>query len=422
MRTVSNLLIIALAMLPHGSALAAGAEAVVEQTKQAVVVITGTRSDNGADVQSSGCCLTKDGHVLTTAHQIAGVEGLEARSFDGSKRTLEVVEVDKNREIALLLADRPFDHVVRLGDASALRSGADLISIAAPRNLDFSVVTGNVSSTNRTLREYPVIQAALRAAPGSSGGPVFDRNGLLVGLIIGKLRDEDWITAINPVNNAFPMLARYGLMQTLPLALEEATGELMPAKGVTGSEFRAVEAYNRGVRAQDLQEKIIAYRGAVEALPEFFFAWFNLGVACTAADDLPGAEMAYAKAYVLQPGSVDVQRNLGRLYLARKDLDKAAAAFSRALELAPQEAQSHNDLGEVYRQTNRMADAIRAFEMALKLNPDYALAHYNLGLAYTCTEDPPKAIQHFESYLRLTPEAEDVAQVQQWIARLKKPS
>lgn len=416
------LMLIVFAALLAAVAAAVDTEAIVEETKQAVIVITGTRADNGAEVQSSGCCLSKDGHVLTTAHQIVGVRGLEARLFDGSKRKLTVVEVDKVREIALLQADQPFEHVVRMGDANTLRSGADLISIAAPRSLDFSVVTGNVSSTNRTLHDYPVIQAALRAAPGSSGGPVFDRNGRLVGLIIGKLRDEDWITAINPVNNAFAMLDRHGLVRPAPLALEEATGELMPAKGVTDAEFRAVEAYNRGVRSPDLDEKIAAYRSAVDALPEFFFAWFNLGVACTAANDLSGAELAYAKAFVLQPGAVEVQRNLGRLYLARKDLEKAAGAFSRALELAPQEAQSHNDLGEVYRQLNRIPEAIRAFEMALKLKPDYALAHYNLGLVYTGVDDAANAVQHFESYLRLAPEAEDAAQVKQWIARLKKPS
>lgn len=417
-----KLMMIPLAVSLSMAASALDTEAVVEETKRAVIVITGTRTDNGAEVQSSGCCLSKDGYVLTTAHQIVGVEGLEARLLDGSKRTLNVIEVDKDREIALLRANQPFQYTVRMGDANSLRGGADLISIAAPRSLDFSVVTGNVSNTNRTLRDYPVIQAALRAAPGSSGGPVFDRNGRLVGLIIGKLRDEDWITAINPVNNAFAMLERYGLLRAAPIVLEEATGELMPAKGVTDAEFRAVEAYNRGVRSQDLQDKILAYRGAVEALPEFFVAWFNLGVACTAADDMPGAEKAYAKAHMLQPGSIEVQRNLGRLYLAGKDLEKAAGSFSSALELAPQEAQSHNDLGEVYRQMNRTADAIRAFDMALKLKPDYALAHYNLGLVYTGVDDAANAIQHFESYLRLLPDAQDAAQVKQWIDRLKKPS
>ncbi|MBP8129507.1 MAG: tetratricopeptide repeat protein [Candidatus Hydrogenedentes bacterium] len=397
-------------------------ELVVEQTRSCVAVLFGTRAETGAEVQSSGCCVGADGLILTTAHQITGVQNIEARFYDGRTAKLEVVEIDAAREIALLRADAPLPGAARIGDAATLRGGADLISIAAPRSLDFSVVTGTVSNTNRTLRDYPVIQAALRAAPGSSGGPVFDRTGALVGMIIGKLRDEDWITAINPVNNAYDMLRRHGLLAAAPDLTGEVDGELMPARGATQTDLRAIEAYNRGVRAGAVDQKVAAYAEAVRLLPEFYMAWFNLAVAQTAGGNSAGAEDAYQKALELEPGAVEVQRNLGRLYLRQQRLEEAARAFQTALELAPDEAQSHNDLGEVLRQMKRNDEAVRAFETALRLRQDYPAAHYNLGLTYTNMNRAAEAVRHFEQYLALLPDAEDAGQVRAWIEELRSQS
>lgn len=397
-------------------------ELIVEQTKPCVVVLFGKRAETGAEVQSSGCCVGADGFILTTAHQITGVQNIEARFYDGRTAKLEVAEIDAAREIALLRADGPLPRVARIGDAATLRSGADLISIAAPRSLDFSVVPGTVSNTNRTLRDYPVIQAALRAAPGSSGGPVFDRTGALVGMIIGKLRDEDWITAINPINNAYDMLRRHGLLAVAPVLSDEVAGELMPARGATQADLQAIEAYNRGVRSRAVEQKISAYSNAVQLLPEFYMAWFNLAVALTAGGDFAGAEKAYRKAFALEPDAIEVQRNLGRLYLCQQRLEDAARAFQTALELAPNEAQSHNDLGEVLRQMKRNDEAVRAFQTALKLREDYGAAHYNLGLTYTAMNQAAEAIRHFEQYLTLAPAAEDAAQVRAWIEQLRGQS
>lgn len=397
-------------------------EVIVERVKPCVVVLEGVREDNGATVQSSGCCVGRDGLVLTTAHQVVGVKDIKGRLFDGSEFALEVVEVERQREIAMLKADRAFVSVAEVGDAATLRSGADLISIAAPRSLDFSVVPGTVSNTNRTLRDYPVIQASLRAAPGSSGGPVFDRDGRLVGMIIGKLRDEEWITAVNPVNNAFDLLRAHGVALTAPTALlDEMAGELMPARGISQAELRALEAYNRAVRVSDPRLKKDDYGMAVELLPEFYEAWFNLAVTLTSIEDIAGAVAAYKKAASLRPEAVEVPRNLGRLYLRVQRLDDAAAAFNAALELAPAEAQSHNDLGEVYRQMQKSEDAIRAFQMALTLKPDYAAAQYNLGITFAGIGKNAEAAQYFKKYLELAPDAADAAQVGEWIAELEKP-
>lgn len=396
-------------------------ERIVQSNEPAVLTLTGLRDATGNAVQSSACCIREDGLILTTAHQIAGTKDLQAHSPDGSSFTVHVEEVDAAREIALLKAEHPLPHMIRLGDASRLKSGAPLVSIAAPKKLDFSVVTGLVSNTNRTYRGYPVIQADLRASPGSSGGPVFDRDGALVGLIVGRLEQEDWVTVVNPINNAYALLARHGVRvpETQSASLEEEP-LLVPAPETSEKERRAVEAYNEGVRAAGPAEKERAYALAVQLLPAFYEAWFNRGVTAAAAKNTALAEQAYTEAAKLRPGAVEVHRNLGRVYLAQKKYPEAAACFERAAVLAPETPASYNDLGEAYRQLKRREEACKAFAEALRLKEDYAAPHYNLGLMGAADGRREEAIRHFERYLELDPDPETGKQVRSLIEELKK--
>ena len=390
----------------------------VAQNEPGVVVIIGTRTKDGGTVQSSGCVVSAAGHILTTAHQIAGVDKMLGRFSDGTETPLTLLQVDANREIALLQAQGPFDQVPMVGDAFALRKGEAIFSIAAPRNIEFTVVTGIVANNRATLRDYPVLLAKMEAAPGSSGGPVFDQTGMLVGLIIGKLRDEEWLTAVNPVNNAYALLRGVGVSPMTASRISEGDA-LLPAADITTGEFRAIEAYNRGVYARDPELKIASYRETVAGLPEFFRGWFNLAVALGNAQDYAGAEAAYRKAANLRPDAVDVYRNLARIFFVQARNEDALDALRQARDLAPEEPQSYNDLGEAYRRLEQYDKAMSAFREAIGHDENYAPAWYNLGLAAVAQDDKRTAAEAFDRYLALRPDAADAAQVRAWIVELR---
>jgi Tfp pilus assembly protein PilF len=401
---------------------AADVRAIAQRNEPGVLVITGQRADTGAEVQSSGGCVDPSGLVLTTAHQVDGVENLVGRLPDGTQVALRVVALDRDRELALLQADRPLPVALPLGDSRQLVSGAPLVCIATPVNLAFTTVTGIVSNTNRTYRGYPVIQTDFRVSPGSSGGPVFDEHGLLVGVVIGKLADQEWVTVVNPLENAEALLARHGVGSRGRAAAPEEAYELVPAPGISEAEFRAIEAYNRGTRARMPQDKVQAYALAARLLPEFFEAWFNLTLAREAMGDLGGALEAATRAAALSEAHPGALRNLGRLHLGTGDLPAAEQAFAAALASGPASARALSELGEVHRRQGRLAEARAGFESALRLEPGYALAHYNLGLTLAQQGARAEAADAFEAYLRLRPDAADRAQVLDTIAQLRNPS
>jgi len=395
-------------------------ERIVRENEAAVLVIVGERQATGAQVQSSGCIVHPDGLVITTAHQIAGVHELSGRLQDGTTIPLSPLVVNAREELALLRANAPGPYAVaRIGSTAGLRSGSSLVAIATPLSLDFTTVTGIVSSTKRTYRGYPVLQTELSASPGSSGGPVFDKHGSLVGLIIGRPEGLEWVTLVNPIDNAFPLLREHGVISAGPAVLHDGEVEVVPAAGIRPNELRAINLYNRGVRAKDPVAKAAAYREATTLLPGFFEAWFNLGVALSLRGELDSAAVAYKTAAEIRP-VVPVRRNLGLLHLRAGKLDAALAQFQAALDTAPQSPQILNDLGETYRRMNRLEKAAQSLEQALKQDANYAQARYNLGLTRAMMGDAEGAIQQFETYLELRPDASDVAEVRAWIAKLAK--
>lgn len=395
-------------------------ESVAGRNMGSVLVIHGQRSDSGADVQGSGCCISPDGYVLATAHQAEGVKDFVGRLADGTKVSLTLVESRPEVEFALFKASTPLPQFAVLGDAEQLKSGTPLVSIAAPMDLEFSTVSGTVANPNRSLDGYSVLQVALTASHGSSGGPVFDRDGKLIGLISGGFNDIDF-TIVNKINNAFPLLASHGIRASTLEVNSPSEVRLEAAAGASDAEIKAIEAYNQGVAASSPEEKIKAYELAAKLRPDFYEACFNLALVEADLGATAKAIAHYHRAAEIRPGGVAVKRNLGRLYLREKSYDKAIQIFEEAIALAPDEAQGHNDLGEACRRAGRVDEAITHFKESLRLNEKLPGVHYNLALALAGAGQGSEAIQHFEAYLALSPTASDAEDVRAWIQKLKTP-
>lgn len=393
-------------------------QAISQRNLPSVVITFGTiAGDAGGAVVGSGVCIHESGMILTTGHTVNNVTALKVRWSDNTEQDATVMVVDADRDVAVVQVPGPRP-ASEIGDAHALTMGAPLMAISSPRGLEFTAVSGIVSNTHRLADKLPIIQTDLPFSDGSSGGPVFDSSGRLIGIVMALHRDFPGATMINPVYNYFDLLAGAGVAAPNTTDEGPTEAEIIPAVGLTDGERRAVERYNAGVAAGSSDEKIAAYGESVVLLPNFFEAWFNLGVAYTPGD-ASQALAAYAKARELQPESIAVLRNVGRVHLAQGDVELAERAFAQATALRPDDPSLFNDLGEARRRKKDFEGASRAFENALRLRQDYAAVHYNLALTHAEQGRSVSAVEHFEAYLAASPNASDSAQVREWIARLQ---
>ena len=101
--------------------------------------------------------------------------------------------------------------------------------------------------------------------------------------------------------------------------------------------------------------------------------------------------------------------------------DEAAAAdyYASALELEPGDAMTQYNVGVTMVNSGSVEEGIARIEKAVELQPVYPLAYKNLGYAYSRIEQYQKAIDAFEKYLEQAPDAEDVAEIRDFVALLK---
>jgi hypothetical protein len=109
------------------------------------------------------------------------------------------LELDIKKDFAIIKINAVELPPVRLGNADGLEPGDSVIAVGAPLGLSGSVSTGNVSQI-RPMEGYRVIQHTAPISPGSSGGPLLNESGQVVGVNSFLLQGGQAIYFALPIN------------------------------------------------------------------------------------------------------------------------------------------------------------------------------------------------------------------------------
>lgn len=139
-----------------------------------------------AESLGSGFIVSSDGYIVTNNHVIREADTIVVRLSDGSDYTAKVVGADESSDVALIKIEvnRALPVVV-FGSSDDLKVGEWVLAIGSPFGFDHSVTQGIVSAKGRGLateKYVPFIQTDVAINPGSSGGPLLNLNGEVVGM------------------------------------------------------------------------------------------------------------------------------------------------------------------------------------------------------------------------------------------------
>ena len=137
----------------------------------------------------TGVIINDQGAIMTARHVIAGASSIKITYADGTATTADVAQEQPENDIAVLQpADSPATLVpatlgggVQIGDAA--------YAVGNPLALSASLSAGVISGLNRTISVQGgptlngLIQFDAAVNPGSSGGPLLNRNGQVVGIV-----------------------------------------------------------------------------------------------------------------------------------------------------------------------------------------------------------------------------------------------
>ena len=194
--------------------------AVYENTNHSVAHITtrSVRTDGffwmeiPSEGEGSGVVLDQQGHVLTNYHVVEGAREIRVTLFDGKSYDGRPIGGDVTSDVAVLKIDAPAEtlHPIVFGDSTRLRVGQRVYAIGNPFGLERTLTTGIISSLNRTLPSRSkyrtmeqIIQTDASINPGSSGGPLLDSRGRMIGMntaIFNKTGADVGVGFAIPVN------------------------------------------------------------------------------------------------------------------------------------------------------------------------------------------------------------------------------
>lgn len=154
-----------------------------------VSVLTDNTSGTGFFIGSTG-------YLLTSAHIVEDADSVEvvynskpgAKDYAPLKVPAEVIRSDDTLDLALLKIESTIDLVhVHFASDEPVETGESVTVIGDPglgdQILNRTMTTGIVSNPNREIDGQPYVQISAAVNPGNSGGPLFNENGFVIGLI-----------------------------------------------------------------------------------------------------------------------------------------------------------------------------------------------------------------------------------------------
>lgn len=154
------------------------------QVVPALVLITTSKGSLG-----SGTVVTATGAVLTANHVVSGGGTISILFADGTKAEATVAAADPKTDTATLTPQKLPEVVVPAELGGGVEVGADVVAIGNPLGLRASTSTGIVSGLARKTKTSAgtlsgLIQFDAAVNPGSSGGPLLNDQGLLIGVVV----------------------------------------------------------------------------------------------------------------------------------------------------------------------------------------------------------------------------------------------
>ncbi len=374
--------------------------------------------------QGTGFFINENGEAITNRHVLEGAVRAEVKTIDGKIYPItKIIAEDLDGDILKIEAAIPKNQLKFLEIGASLPEvGERVVVIGNPLGLEQTVSDGIVSA----VREIPIfgkiIQISAPISPGSSGSPVVNLKGEVIGVATFQMVEGQNLNFAIPGRRIIELsagkpqnLLEWGTTQTKPT--------LPPAKqyysaGVslmlTKKYAKAISSFEQAVKEEpkfaeaffhigychdelgDHQEAVSAFKKAISLKPNFVEAHYNLGIALDGLNQFQESIEAYRRASVLKPDFFEAFFNLGVAFGKVNRVQDAVNAFKQAIKISPDDAEAHLNLGIAYGHLGLYQEALGALKQAIRINPDDPQAHYSIGIVFLSLDDRNSALQEYK--------------------------
>jgi S1-C subfamily serine protease len=139
----------------------------------------------------TGVIVNQDGTIITAFHVVDHATSIEVAYADGARSAATVADTDPTHDIAVLQPEKlPSVVVPAVLGGNGVAVGAPVVAVGNPLGLDDTTTSGVISALGRSIRGDDgrrlddMIQFDAAVNPGSSGGPLLNQQGEVIGIVI----------------------------------------------------------------------------------------------------------------------------------------------------------------------------------------------------------------------------------------------
>ena len=360
----------------------------------AATVLLDMQDRNGTPLNWGSGFFVRHNLIATNHHVIKGTaQGTAKLVGQETKYIIEgVTAKDETNDLALLKVSMQGINPLPLGDSDTVRIGDTIYVAGSPQRWEGTFSNGIISSL-RERHTKKQFQMTAPISPGSSGGPVLNDRGEVIGVSANAYRNPETqnINFASHSNALQELLERSGPVRSLSQVNRPRSAATYLIEGSKKEKLR------------DYQGAIVNYTEAIRLKPDYAKAYFKRGLAETRLERYVIAINDYDTAIRLKPDYTEAYLSRG---LAKYQLGQyytAIADCNAAIRLKPDFAQAYLSRGLAKVALKRYEDAITDYNTAIRFKPNYDIAYNDRGLAMANLGQHQAAITDYDTAIRLNP-------------------
>jgi tetratricopeptide (TPR) repeat protein len=370
----------------------------VKRIKPSAVAIETFDAKGATLSRGSGFFISID-KVITNRHVIEKSNRVEIHLMNGAKYTAKgVLAIDGEGDLAILQVEVPQSLAVPLPFVrTAPQEGESIVVIGNPFGLEGSVSNGIVSAVREIPGYGKIIQITAPISPGSSGSPVVNMFGQVVGVATLQAAEGQSLNFAVPSERISQL--KIGELQTFASLSAETQKNKRAAA-------QSLYSQGLGILSRDEYARALSYfEKAVEIDPNYAEAWYQAGFCYGMLGKHSDALKASRRAAQLRPDWAQAYINTGASAFALGQYKDAAEAYRQATRLDADNPEAQYALGLSLNKLNRSDEEILAYKRAIAVKPDFSSAIEQLGLAYFKQKRYAESLAAFDQLKTYKPDA-----------------
>ena len=338
----------------------------IAKSNQPSVVCVTRVNDDGTGLGSG--FFVADDMIATNWHVADNANEIEVQTFDGKKCTGKLWVASPRHDLAIIKLKEPYgkNRIVKIRSAQA-QELETIYVCGHPEALSFSWSSGTVANSKRVLppeiQDAPkcaLIQLNAAISHGSSGGPMFDAEGNLLGIVTGQWEEGQNLNFAIPTEHLLELIKK---SQNIEVTKKEIW------------ESREWKEWRKSMASHtSWQEKINAAAAVFNVHGPLAMIYVDLGTAAYKAGETEIARKSFVRATHYEPENPRAWVGMGLVELKDDNKQKAISDFEKTIQLGKSDENVIVTACQGLERAGARELALKHLKIATRANPSWIKA------------------------------------------------